>query len=202
MNNVQQVKQCKYCKQPINKQASVCPYCHKKQSSALLIVLIIVLSVLSFILLMLIVLSAIPDIETNTEKQSVISTQPKTEEQATEPISKLLYDDNNVKIYYKGIDKSKNSQDIKVYIENNTDADILVQTRDFSLNGYMIDEVFSSGISAGKKINDEITVYNSELEKNNITEIENVEFKFAIMNSDDWHDKHESENIRIDIKSN
>lgn len=31
--NQPKVKQCKYCKQTIDKKASVCPYCRKKQSS-------------------------------------------------------------------------------------------------------------------------------------------------------------------------
>jgi len=55
--------------------------------------------------------------------------------------------------------------DIYVYIENNGDEDIIIQLRDVSLNGFMVDLAFSSDVLAGKKSFDSITFFESDLVK-------------------------------------
>ena len=48
--NQPQVKQCKYCKQMIDKKASVCPFCRKKQSSSgcLIVILLFFFAIILF----------------------------------------------------------------------------------------------------------------------------------------------------------
>ena len=52
----------------------------------------------------------------------------------------------------------------------------------------MIDPMFSATVNAGKKIYDTITFFNSDLDKNEITDIKEVELKFDIFDPDTWED--------------
>ena len=120
-----------------------------------------------------------------------------------EEINTLIYDNNGIKITYKGIDEDESmfGPKIKLLIENNTDENYTVQVRDFSINGYMVDTMFSANISAGKKINDGIIIFEDEFENNNISvsEIEKDECKFHVYSSDDRSDKFDTETISFDI---
>lgn len=103
-----------------------------------------------------------------------------------ETINKALYQDKNVKIDIESISFSDYPDEyrINLVIENTSERDICVQARDTSINGYMVDPAFSSDISAGKKIKDDLSV----LKKDVIgSEIKTMELKFYIFDdrSDD-----------------
>ena len=100
----------------------------------------------------------------------------------------VAYNGNDVKIVIKGLteDQSLFGPGIVVYIENNGDKDITVQTRDVSVNGFMMDAMFSSDVVVGKHAVDTITFMSSELEANEISEIKDVELSFHIFASSDW----------------
>lgn len=106
------------------------------------------------------------------------------ESRLAEEKKNTLYNASGIKIMYKRISDHFDDKSIDLYIENNTLKDITVQVRDFSINGYMIDPIFSSDVAAGKKINDDIVISDSKLEKNDIEEIKDVELKFHIYNDD------------------
>ncbi len=73
---------------------------------------------------------------------------------------------------------------------NKTDEPLTIQVRDFSVNGFMTDCVFSLDIAAKKYAYDDIRVRADDLEVNKITaeNIESAEFKFAII-SDNFDTK-------------
>ena len=98
----------------------------------------------------------------------------------------LAYDENGVKVVIKGLakDDSLFGPGIVVYIENSSEKPITVQTRDVSVNGFMVDAMFSSDVMPGKHAVDTITFLSTELEENAITEIQNVELLFHIFNLD------------------
>ena len=48
MDNIQKMKQCKYCMQMIDKKAKICPFCRKKQGESCLSVIIFVILVIGF----------------------------------------------------------------------------------------------------------------------------------------------------------
>lgn len=97
----------------------------------------------------------------------------------------VLYDGSGVKIVSKGIDLNDSvlGPRIVMYIENNTDKDITVQTRDESVNGFMVDTIFSPELNAGKRAVSSITLSGSGLEQNGISNIETVELSFHIFES-------------------
>lgn len=97
----------------------------------------------------------------------------------------VAYDANGVKIVIKGLsDSSIFGPGVMVYIENNREKGVTVQTRDVSINGFMASAMFSSDVMPGKKAVDTITFLSSELEENEITSIQDVELSFHIFDTD------------------
>ena len=113
----------------------------------------------------------------------------------------VVYNENGFKIVSKGIIEDELwGPQIILYIENNTDTDITVQSRDTSVNGFMIDGTISSDITAGEKIVDEITFLTEAFEANGITEINEFEVAFAIFDMESWEDIITTSPIVISFK--
>ena len=95
-----------------------------------------------------------------------------------------VYHEKGIEIVVKGL-ASKDSlfgKEIIIYIHNESNTNITIQARDTLINGFMVDPVFSCDVAAGKHAVDTITFMDSELEKNGIQTIENVEITFHIFN--------------------
>lgn len=101
----------------------------------------------------------------------------------------LAYGEDGIKVVVKGLseDKSIFGPSIVVYIENNSNKDITVQARDVSINGFMVETIFSSDILIGKHAVDTITFLSTDLEENEISSIEEVELSFHIFESVGWN---------------
>lgn len=113
----------------------------------------------------------------------------------------LAYEGNGVKIIIKGLssDDSIFGPGVIVYIENTGDKDITVQTRSVSINGFMMDPVFSADVGVGKHAIDSITFMNSELEENEITQINTVELSFYIFDGNTWDTIVETDPITMNF---
>lgn len=100
----------------------------------------------------------------------------------------VAYEGNGLKVVIKGLaeDSSIFGPSIVVYIENNSDKNVTVQTRDVSINGFMVDAMFSCDVVAGKHAVDTITFMDTDLEENEITAIEDVELSFHVFEADGW----------------
>ncbi len=130
-----------------------------------------------------------------------------TESNAKEPsennkpqaVEQVLVEQNNIKITYMGIDNESRTK-IKLKIENNSDMPITVQQRDMSINGIMIDGIFSCDVQPGKIANDSISLFSSDLEDNGITEIENIELSFHVYNADSSDGIFDSDMITIQVQ--
>lgn len=111
----------------------------------------------------------------------------------------LAYEGNGVKIIVKGLseDDSLFGPGIVVYIENNSNRNITVQTRDSSVNGFMVDTIFSADVVVGKHAVDAITIMSSDLEENAITAIETVELSFHLFDMDSWNTIADSDLISM-----
>ena len=72
------------------------------------------------------------------------------------------------------------------YIENNSDKNIIIQVNTISINGFMVDSIMSPTICANKKIVEGLTVLQTDLENNEITELENMEISFKIIDENTW----------------
>ena len=94
---------------------------------------------------------------------------------------KELYNDGQIRIVGKYVDENSFwGAGILLYMENNTTQTIVIQARDFSVNGFMMTPYFSSSIRPGRMAMDEITLMSSEMEENGIESVDNVELSFHI----------------------
>ncbi len=111
----------------------------------------------------------------------------------------VAYNANGIKIIIKGLaeDSSLWGPSIVVYIENNTDKAFTVQSRDVSINGFMIEAIFSCDVMPGKKAVDTITFMESDLEENEINNIENVELSFHVCDAESWDDIVDTDVVKI-----
>ena len=113
----------------------------------------------------------------------------------------LAYEGNDVKIVIKGLAENDSifGPSIVVYIENNGDKDVTVQTRGVSINGFMVEPMFSCDVAAGKRAVNTITFMETELEENGITAIENVELSFHVFDFENWDTIVDTEVVKIEF---
>lgn len=113
----------------------------------------------------------------------------------------VAYNSNDIKIVIKGLSENDSilGPGIIVYIHNNSQKNITVQTQDVSINGFMVDAVFSSDVVAGKHCVDSITFFSTDLEENGITQIQSTELSFHIFNADTWNTIEDTDTIVIDF---
>ena len=111
-----------------------------------------------------------------------------TYEYAFDDSGEVAYDAGGIKVIIKGLaeDTSIWGPSVVVYIENNTDKAFTVQARDVSVNGFMLDPIFSCDVMPGKKAVDTITFMDTQLEENEIGSIENIELSFRIFDFESW----------------
>jgi hypothetical protein len=119
------------------------------------------------------------------------------ETEPTDPEPELLAEYNGITITSKGLGFGDQGAAIIVHIDNQSDQDIVVQTRDFTVNDYMTRVAFSPDVLAGKKAKAYIRIFDDELAKNGIKkeEIEDIEFKIRIL-TPDFDLLHESDVIK------
>lgn len=100
----------------------------------------------------------------------------------------VLLEQDGVKIIGKYVDEDSIwGAAALLYIENNTDKNIIVQTDDVSINGFMITSICSQDVYAGKKAFTTVDFLSSSLEDNDITSIDTVELKFKVLDEDYNH---------------
>ncbi len=162
---------------------------------------------LVFILIALMVFLSACSTNGNTHQPSNIdnSTQNPSESAKAEEPQKpvitvqetVLLDKDGIKITLKSLSDDIFGPSLKVLVENNSDISVTVQIRDSSINGVMVDAIFSCDVQNGKKANSEIVFMSSDLETANITTIKDIELKFHVFTTDGWDTVFDSETINI-----
>ena len=90
-------------------------------------------------------------------------------------------------------------KEIMLFIENTGDKDITVFCDDISVNGFMVTSMFSQTVCAGKMAVDGVTIFNSDLEKNGITDIKDVELKFRVRYADSFNEIFTTDAIAFSV---
>ena len=75
---------------------------------------------------------------------------------------------------------------VKVYLENKTDKELMYTVDNVSVNGFMVNPYWSVSIADGKQAYSEIIFFRSELEKQDIEVIQNIEFRLQATDNNDW----------------
>ena len=189
---------CKYCRSEIDSQAKVCPVCKRKQSHEGLVITLVLIGSFLFLLIGIPIFKGISAGYNNKKTSVSVGTPTAAPTEAPEEAT-VIYDKDGIKISYIGLSQGSEKAKINLLIENDSDKGRMIQARDFSINGFMVEEIFSADVAAQKKCYDSIDVYNRELEENKITEIKDIEFHFIIAESDNWSQRTESETVKITV---
>lgn len=112
----------------------------------------------------------------------------------------LAFEDDEITIRVLGLVEDEIwGPSVRVSIQNKSDRTLTVQTHDVSVNGFMVDPMFSCDVNAGKWAVSDISFLKSDLESNDITAIESLELSFHIFNWDSWDQSTETEVVTIDF---
>ena len=110
----------------------------------------------------------------------------------------VILDKEDVKVTAKSISyDSRGEINIKLLIENNSDENITLQTRNFTINDLLVDEYLSVDVAAGKKANDVITIFEEDLKKSNIETIKDIEFDMYAFETKSYDDLFEENGIKL-----
>ena len=149
---------------------------------------------------------AVPEV---TPEVSVAATEPVTDSTIKHEDNKannaaVILNSNGIKVTYLGLEYSDlwDSYEIKFAVENNSDVDVTIVSRDIAIDGYMMDVgiCFYSEVLAGKKSVVNMTLFDFELETYGIEKPGTVEFKLNIHDSNDvFKDIMNSDNIVINL---
>ena len=99
----------------------------------------------------------------------------------------VLLDQAGIRVTATGLSESEwIGPEINVLIENDTDQSVTLQTLNVSINGIMYSPVFFCEVAAGKKSNEVISFYQSDLDSYGITSIQSIELTVEAMDSSSW----------------
>jgi len=139
--------------------------------------------------------------ESITEESSTDVTETETESTKTNSSpatieETVLLEQDGVVVKATKLDKDSIwGTELGIYVENNSDKNIIVQAEDVSINDYMITQLFSAEVSAGKKTND--TMSFTKLDELGIDTIATIEMQLKFVDPDSYSNLFTSEPIVI-----
>ena len=112
------------------------------------------------------------------------STQkPAKEETKISITEQVLIDEDGIKVTAKGYENDSIwGEGVKLLVENNSDKDVTVGCDALIVNNYMISDLFSSSVAAGKKANETLHFSSSDLEAAGIAPVGQIEIYFYFSN--------------------
>lgn len=108
-----------------------------------------------------------------------------------------LFDNGEIRILATDITDDDFGMNLGIYIENNSDRNVTVQTRDVSVNGFMTDTVFSPSVYSHSRKMDQIVFVRESLEQNGIESFDEIDLKIMIFDSDSYEIICESDAITL-----
>lgn len=137
--------------------------------------------------------------QTSTVDQSTTQESESTAETTAVTIENtVLLDQDGLIITAKElVDDSIWGMGVKVLIENNTEENLGVQCNSLIVNNYMITDLFSCSVAAGKKANDTIYLSSSGLEAAGITTISDIVISFHVYDSDTYDTLFDTDEIEL-----
>ena len=112
-----------------------------------------------------------------------------------------LYNEDGIRIVGKTVDENSFwGTAILLYCENNSGDNIGISVNEMSINGFMMDPLFSTTVYDGKKAFEDITIFSEDLTANGIETIEEVELRFHIYEAETYEVIADSEEITFSAK--
>lgn len=110
----------------------------------------------------------------------------------------VLLDQDGIRVVATGLSQDGwMGPEINILVENSTDRAITVQVREVSVNGAMMTPILSCDVAAGKKANDAISFYQTDLDTAGISTLQTIELKFTAFDSESWDTILDSEAITL-----
>ena len=135
------------------------------------------------------------------EGDKVSKSDDKTESSKTNKVTideQVLIDQDGIKITATEYNQNGLFGDaIKVVVENETSNDVMVGCTALIVNDFMINDLFASKVAAGKKANETIDLYTSELNAAGIETVGQVEIYFHIYDADTFEKILDSDCVTI-----
>lgn len=104
-----------------------------------------------------------------------------------QPDDLILVDNEYATVIVTGYDPDNFwGYSVNLFLVNKTDAVMMVSVENASINGYMADPFYAQSVAAGKCAFSTMSWFDTELEKNEITAVEEIEFLLKVYNADDW----------------
>jgi hypothetical protein len=138
-------------------------------------------------------------------QQTSTSGQPAAPQESDAPEETAVSIENAVLLEQDGlvitakelVDDSIWGMGVKVLVENNSEKNLGVQCNSIIVNNYMITDLFSCSVAAGKKSNETIYLSSSGLEAAGITTISDIVISFHVFDSDSYSTLFDTEEIEI-----
>ncbi len=125
-------------------------------------------------------------------------TDGKKDSEAVTIEEQVLIDTNGVKITANEyVTDSIWGDGIKVLIENNTDKNLGISANALIVNNYMITDLFTESVAAGKKANDTIYLSSTGLEAAGIDNVGQIELYFHVYDSDSYETVFDADKVVI-----
>ena len=125
-----------------------------------------------------------PSTQSTTTPSTQTTTAPTTEPAAKENV---LADTDDVTVKITSVDENGMlGYTLNVYLENNTDLELMFTVENVSVNGFMVDPMWADTVDAGKKANETISFLKSDFEKNGIEAVEEITLTLRIYDNNDW----------------
>lgn len=107
-----------------------------------------------------------------------------------------LYNAGGIKIVGKTVDENSFwGTAILLYCENNSGKNVGIAVDEMSINGFMMEPLFTTTVYDGKMALEDITIFAEDLEANGIEKIEDVELRFHIYDAESYEAIADSEVI-------
>lgn len=114
---------------------------------------------------------------------------------------KELLNNGGIRIVGKYVDEDTFlGTGVLLFLENKSEADVLVQCDNMSINGFMVEPLFSTQVNQGRMALSTIEILDSDLEENNITEVQDIELVFNIINPETYETIYDSDPISFSIQ--
>ena len=99
----------------------------------------------------------------------------------------VLVDNESVKVVVVGCEKNETwGYQVEMFLVNKTDANVMFSTDEVSVNGFMVNPLFATDVSAGKCTFSNMTIFESDLEENSIKDVTDIEFMIRAYDADNW----------------
>ena len=107
-----------------------------------------------------------------------------------------LYNEGDIRIVGKTVDENSFwGTAILLYCENNSGKNIGISVDEMSINGFMMDPLFTTTVYDGKMAFEDITIFSEDLVANGIEAIEDVEIRFHVYDASTYETIADSEAV-------